>query len=204
MKLTETLTHQIARYHTNRQHFTSDRAKPEFLTAEYILKEILDSPPYRQTHKDKWELLEMTDEIFDNHRALTIKLPQKIPLMKHGEIPCGRDARISGQGGDAMELSPNPHSPWVQYTVDANTKRRKFEADIRHDLRQFNTLQALVRERPHLANLECIITALQHEKDMRKANQQRLKNEVLEPVVMKTDASTAIAKARLLGAKFLS
>lgn len=202
MKLSDQLRRTIVNEMANGQQFVAGTEIPAFPSKEVIHSFLLGSVQYMATSKDKWHLLEMTNEIFDGVNEEMIRFNLPFPLLRRGHIDFNDDLRI--EGGEIMSIDSTHHSAYKRRWNELHSLRRKYEDGTARQYRKYNSLQALIRNHPEVGKLPCVTKALQHEKDVRKAAVDRRKTEVLEPIIVEDSASTAIAKARLLGAKFLS
>lgn len=202
MKISDALRTKIADEYTAAQYFVPDTKLPEFPSAETILEVILASSPYMATDKTKWAGLEQTNEIWDDINSELIELPRKIPLMRRGVIAITKDLRLNG--GDQLHISASSHSDYVRHYNELRNLKSQCRNGVLETVRLSDTLQQLIKNKKKFGELECVKAALAHEKAVRAAAKERKKNEVLEPIVIEDAATTAIAKARLLGAKFLS
>jgi len=204
MKLSDQLRHRIINEEVASHTWNPTTAKPKHPTADEIYHAIVNSNPYVSTPAHKKDSLDQVNEIYSHLNDEEIKLPRPIAHMKRGKITISQHLTIEGDDCQ-MELRASKNSNFVRHDVEVRALKQECDHSLRRLYRHYTSLQELIRDHPHIGNQQQVIDALAHEKALRKASAERRKNpEPIVPIETKPGTSTAIAKARLLGAKFFN
>ena len=204
MKLSEHLRAQIISNVIAETTFTPKLQKPEHPTSQEIYDAIVASKQYCETNAAKRHKLQQTQEIYSSINGDTIRLPLSVPLLKRGKIHMTSDLAIEGDDC-VMNLKPGGNSSYVLYANEMRAIRQQHETNLRREYREYDSLQQLIAYAPNVSKQQIVIDALAHEKRLRQEAAARRKNpEPIVPIETQAGTSTAIAKARLLGAQFFN
>lgn len=133
----------------------------------------------------------------------TYTLPKPVPIIMRGEFPLTEEIKLESSYGD-LEITARKNSAVLRRAIELAKLRREYSSTVSRQLREYNinTTAQMVKSFPEHADLPCLVDAIAHEKAVR-ANNVKVRKEAPPLEVIEVD-QTAIAKARLLGAKYVT
>jgi len=203
MRLSISLLERIIKEQVEKTELNQECDLPKHPSPEEMAALILNSTPYLNTSTSKKNKLEKTIKIFDVFVGNSYNLPREVPLMKQGITRISADLELHGDT-EEMTVQPRADSRYKKYTNEAKELQRQLRRDLWTKYNETPTLKQLTTAYPETLELNTVKAEIEHQKNLRREAALRRKNEVLTPIKTKVDTTTAIAKARLLGAKFLS
>ena len=132
-----------------------------------------------------------------------MQLPVALPIIKQKMLVLDNEWEVS-YDDDRHNITARESSVRQQRRAEFTRKSRHHREVSSHALRLMKTTKQLADIYPHLAAHECVQNIIAREKDLREQAKLRKKNAKPLEVIEITDSNTAIAKARLLGAKYVS
>lgn len=202
-KLSQHLRQQIVNQITAKYEPTCDILVPPLPQANVLCTLIEGLDVYRETTNRK--NLRLTDEV--GCRILpdseTYKLPKRIPIIMRGDFPLTEEIKLESSYGE-LEITARKNSAVLRRAIELAKLRREYSSTVSRQLREYNinTTAQMVNSFPEHADLPCLVDAIAHEKAVR-ANNVKVRKEAPPLEVIEVD-QTAIAKARLLGAKYVT
>ena len=174
-------------------------------TTNELTSLINNAPEYRCT--TNFEHLEMTNEVLvmtPEHRE-SVKIPvyPAVPVIRAKSITIGEWVLEECHSG--LSLVPTNTSERHARQEKLMGQCYTYKGYVNRTIASISTLAQFVKELPEWKDLECIVDAQTREKTARKnAAENRRNAKPLERVEIPADSNLAIAKARLLGAKYVT
>jgi len=131
------------------------------------------------------------------------ELSEPLPLCHHMDLILNNDWALTTDP-DHFILSPHEISERHHCRAEFNKAVHEYRTNIRHAVYSVETTTQLQNNFPGLARLPVVQNAIEHEKQVREAAKLKKKTAAPLEVIEVKDTNAAIAKARLLGAKYVT
>jgi len=136
--------------------------------------------------------------------GMVVPIDPPLPLVKKMPLTLNSEWRAQKSPTNQLQITAGPESIRGHVDRAISSGIATYRRTVYNDLGSLNTIKEVIQKFPEWAELSCIRKAIAHEKKLRERLKAAKKDAQPLEIIDASEQLSAIAKARLLGAKYVT